>query len=122
MSHLPQAQIQTEILPTTMVSIVDTPITPRRNLDRASLLAGVNVHKRAILDLEIELVAACEHAAHQAAGRDVTLDDRETWDRAMWQRYLAEATRLEPIYGPRMKHHYQSIDRLTHLLTMPLAA
>ena len=122
MSHLPPARLQAKALSPTVLSVADVRHTPRHRLDRASLLAGVNSHKRAILDLEIEMVAACEHAALQGAGRDVTIEDRDTWDRAMWHRYLAEATRLEPVYGPRMKHHYQSVDRLNHLMTMPLAA
>jgi hypothetical protein len=45
------------------------------------------------------VVAACESAAARGAARSVRIDDRATWNRATWDRYLAEATRLEPDYS-----------------------
>ena len=67
------------------------------------------------------MVAACENAAARGAARTVRLDDRATWDRAMWQRYLDAAARLEPDYGPAMRRLYLEIDQLERLLALPLA-
>ena len=72
--------------------------------------------------LEAALVAACEQAAARGAAGRVRLADRETWDRAMWQRYLDAAARLEPGYGPRMRRLLREIDQLTRLIELPIAA
>ena len=42
------------------------------------------------------MAASCEAAAARGAPRAIRVDDRGTWDRAMWQRYLDAAARLEP--------------------------
>jgi hypothetical protein len=52
----------------------------------------------------------------------VRIDDRATWDRPTWQRYLDAATRLEPDYGPPMRRLLQEIDQLTRLIDLPIAA
>jgi hypothetical protein len=54
------------------------------------------------------------------ADRGVLIDDRETWGRAMWQRYLATATQIEPDIMPEMLRLLSEIDRLQRLLMLPM--
>ena len=54
-------------------------------------------------------------ANRRNAPRSVQVHDRETWDRAMWDRYLRAAAGLEPEYGPRLRRLYQEIDQLGRL-------
>ena len=93
-----------------------------RRLDRNGLRAGIARRRLALAGLEAGLVAACEKAALRGAPRAVRSDDRGTWDRATWQRYLAAAARFEPAYGPRMRRLLCEIDRLARLLDLPVVA
>lgn len=94
----------------------------RPHLDRDCLRAGIARRRQALAGLEAAMVAACEKAAARGAAGFVRIDDRETWDRAMWQRYLDAAARLEPDFGPRMRRLLQEIDQLTRLMALPVAA
>jgi hypothetical protein len=47
------------------------------------------------------------------------MDDRETWDRATWDRYLAAASRHEPDYMPRIRRLLGEIDNIEKLLALP---
>jgi len=96
--------------------------TTRRRLDRERLRAGIASRRQTLVELETAMVAACENAAARSAIRNVRLDDRATWDRTMWQRYLDAAARLEPEYGPSMRRLYQEIDQFERLVALPLAA
>ena len=49
-------------------------------------------------------------------------DDRASWDRGAWQRYLDAAVRLEAGYGPRMRRLREDIARLERLLDLSVAA
>jgi hypothetical protein len=49
-------------------------------------------------------------------------NDRESWDRATWNRYLAAATRLESTYGPRMRRLRREIEQLERLMTLLTAS
>ncbi len=103
------------------------PLTPgqpasARHLDRNHLVSGITSRRRRLADLEAAMAASCEAAAIRGAPRAIRVDDRGTWDRAMWQRYLDAAARLEPDYGPLMRRLLQEIDRLQRLLDLPLAA
>lgn len=92
------------------------PLTPPETaLDRAKLLTSVAEHRRQLAELEASLVAECEDAAVRGHRHRVDPQDRETWDRATWGRYLAAATRLEPRYGKRMVDLHRAIERLTRL-------
>lgn len=73
-------------------------------------------------ELEAEMIAACEAAA--TAGREpcVARADRDSWDRATWHRYLAAAMRLEPHYGPRMRHLRREIAQLERLAALGIGA
>ena len=92
------------------------------HLDRDRLRAGIARRRQALANLEAALVAACEQAAARGAAGFVRMDDRETWDHAMWQRYLNAAARLEPDFGPRMRRLLLEIDQLTRLMALPVAA
>jgi hypothetical protein len=92
------------------------------HLDRSHLATGITSRRRRLADLEAAMAASCEAAAVRGAPRVIRVDDRGTWDRAMWQRYLDAAARLEPDYGPLMRRLLQEIDRLQRLLDLPLAA
>ncbi len=99
------------------------PDSPKqRHLDKHHLAVGITARRRQLAELESELVAACEAAAAKQAPRAVRLDDRATWDKPMWHRYLAAAARLEPEYGPAMRRLFQEIDQLGRLAELPLAA
>jgi hypothetical protein len=93
-----------------------------RHLDRNHLVSGIVSRRGRLADLEAAITASCEAAAVRGAARAIRVDDRGTWDRAMWQRYLDAAARLEPDYGPLMRRLLQEIDRLQRLLDLPLAA
>ncbi len=93
-----------------------------RHLNRNHLVSGIASRSRHLADLEAAMAASCEAAAARGAPRGIRVDDRATWDRAMWQRYLDTAARLEPDYGPLMRRLLQEIDRLQRLLDLPLAA
>lgn len=96
--------------------------TPARHLDLHGLHSGVASRQQEITELEAQLVCACEAAAARNAANGVCIEDRETWDRAMWNRYLAAAAQLEPDYGPRMRRLYQEVDQLKRLAALPRAA
>ena len=97
------------------------PIAPTR-LDREVLRLGVALRREALARLEEEMVAACEAAAGLGDPRTCAPDDRASWDRGAWRRYLDEAARSESIHGPRMRRLRDEIARLERLLDLPVAA
>ena len=109
-------------MPSTALGLPPIPSEARRPLDRQRLNTGVVTRQKRLAEIEMEMVAACEHAAARGAASSVRIDDRGTWDRATWDRYLAAAARLEPDYGPRLRRLYQEIDQLNRLIALPLAA
>ena len=94
-------------------------VTPR--LDPEQIRYRIAQHRARLAELEGALVAACEAAAARHRASEVRVEDRATWDRPMWQRYLDAATVLEPEYGPRMRDLLRDIDRLERLLALPAA-
>jgi len=85
-------------------------------------LNGQIAHRRARLAaLEAEMITACEAATFGTRPRTSEALDREHWNRATWQRYLAAAMRLEAAYGPRMRRLHQKIGQLERLLSLPIA-
>lgn len=97
------------------------PVAPIR-LDREVLRLGVALRREALARLQEEMVAACEAAAGLGDPRTCAPDDRASWDRGAWRRYLDEATRRESIHGPRMRRLREDIARLERLLDPPVAA
>ena len=94
-----------------------SPVTPR--LDHDKIRNRIAQHRARLAELEGALVAACEAAAARHRASAVRVEDRATWDRPMWQRYLDAATVLEPEYGPQIRHLLRDIDRLERLLALP---
>ncbi len=79
------------------------PHATRGRLDRAGLCAGIARRRQTFADLEASLVIACEQAAARGAAPAVRIDDRATWDRPTWHRYLGShppGTRLRPAHAP----------------------
>ena len=93
-------------------------VTPR--LDREQIRDRIAQRRARLAKLEGALVAACEAAAARHRTSAVRVEERASWDRAMWQRYLDAATVLEPDYGPRMRDLLRDIDRLERLLALPV--
>ena len=94
---------------------------PSLGIDRPYLRAVIAARRAALGAIETEMVGKCEASAARSAPRSVRLDDRATWDRAMWSRYLSTATALEPDYMPRMLRLHAEVERLERLLLLPAA-
>lgn len=95
------------------------PSQPSLGIDHQHLRAIIAGRRATLSAIETEMVTYCEADAARAAPRSVRLDDRGTWDRAMWDRYLSAATRLEPDYMPRMLRLHRELGRLERLLLLP---
>jgi len=90
-------------------------------IDRLRIRDAIAMRRARIAIIETEWVTACERDAARGASHSVRLDDRETWDKAMWHRYLAAAAGCEGAYLPRLHRLYSEIARLERLLA-PLPA
>ena len=88
------------------------------SLDRSRLREAIAVRRQRLADL----VAACERAVAHGAGRQIRVDDRTTWDRAAWNRYVGTATRLEPDFMPEMLRLIREIERLERLAALPVTS
>jgi hypothetical protein len=97
------------------------PSRPPLGIDRQYLRDVIAERRAALCALEAEMVSKCEEAAARTAPRGVRLDDRATWDRAMWNRYISAAATLEPDYLPRILRLHAEVDRLERILLLPLA-
>jgi len=95
---------------------------PPTILSRQVLDWQIALRRVCLAELEAEMIAACEAAALGTCFQTGAVSDREHWDRATWQRYLAAAMRLEATYGPRMRRLHQEIGQLERLMTLPIAA
>ena len=93
------------------------PVFPQGNI-----LTAIAERRASLARLEEGYVAACEEAACRGAPAHVRREDRDTWDHAMWDRYMSAAAALEPTYGPRMRRLYEEIDRLGRVADIPRAA
>ena len=85
------------------------------SLDRNRLHEAIAVRRQRLAEREVDLVAACAKAVAHDAGRHIRLDDRTTWDRAAWNRYVGMATRLEPEFMPELLRLIRDIERLERL-------
>jgi hypothetical protein len=90
------------------------------SLDRSRLREAIAVRRQRLAECEADLVAACERAVAHGAGRHIRLDDRKTWDRAAWSRYVGTATQLEPEFMPEMLRLIRDIERLERLAALPV--
>lgn len=84
----------------------------------ALLTIQIEFRRMRLADLEAEMVTACEAAALGGRTQKGRISDREGWDRATWQRYLAAAMRLEATYGPPMRRLRREIGQLERLKTL----
>ena len=91
------------------------------SLDRGRLHEAIAIRRQRLAEREADLVAACERAVARGAGQHIRLDDRATWDRAAWNRYVKTATQLEPSFMPEMLRLIRDIERLERLATLPAA-
>jgi hypothetical protein len=91
-------------------------------LSRPVLEWQIALRRSSLGELEAEMIAACETAAIGARVTFAARADRDDWDRAMWHRYLAAAMRLEPHYGPRMRHLRRQIVQLERLAALGIGA
>ena len=91
-------------------------------LDRSRLREAIAVRRQRLAEREADLVAACERAVAHGAGRHIRVDDRATWDRAAWNRYVGTATRLEPDFMPEMLRLIREIERLERLAALPVTS
>ena len=64
-------------------------------------------------------VAASEAEAARSDSRSVRIDDRSTWDKATWDRYLAAALSMEPDFRPQIGRNVREIESLEKLLATP---
>ena len=97
------------------------PSQPSLGIDRQHLRAAIADRLATLSAIEMEMVGKCEEAAARAAPRHVRRDDRTTWDRSMWNRYLSAAAAMQPDHLPRMLQLYAEVGRLERLLLLPPA-
>jgi hypothetical protein len=100
------------------------PARPRtmQGFDRRRLRQAIMDKRAQLAALEMSMVAICEQDAARGLGHGVRIDDRDTWDKATWDRYLAAATCHEPEYMPAMFRILDEIERLKRLMSLPLAS
>jgi hypothetical protein len=91
------------------------------SLDRGRLREAIAVRRQRLAEREADLVAACEKAVAHGAARQIRVDDRATWDRAAWNRYVGTAMRLEPEFMPEILRLIGEIERLERLATISAA-
>lgn len=87
--------------------------------DRSRLRAALLDKRATIARLEAAWVAAAEADTTAGRARAIRMDNRETWDRATWVRYLAAASKHEPDYMPRIKRLLSQIASIEKLLALP---
>jgi hypothetical protein len=107
--------------PPARASLPSRPSQIAARLDRTALIAGIAQRRMQLAELEAALAAACEAEAARHRSPGVRVENRATWDRPMWNRYLAAAAGLEPEYGPRMRRLCAEIERLQRLSDLPAA-
>lgn len=100
---------------------IRTPFQRSLGIDGTRLRDAIAGRRARIAAIETAMVAACERVATRTASASVRLDDRDTWDKVMWGRYLTAAAAVEPDYLPEMLRLYSEVERLERLLALPMA-
>jgi hypothetical protein len=93
------------------LSLRSTPIA----VDPRRILSAIQDKRAEVANLEADWAAASERAAARSLGGLGRLGDRETWDRATWNRYLAAAAEGQDLYLPRLRRLYAEVDCLERL-------
>lgn len=101
-------------VPSQSLGSAPTALDPRR------ILTAIQDKRAEIAALEADWAAASERAAARSLGGVGRLGNRDTWDRATWNRYLAAAADSQDLYLPRLRRLYAEVDRLERLQN-PLA-
>ena len=96
--------------------------TPPLLGNRQRLRDALATKRAAVASLEAAWVAAAEADIARNASRDVRIDDRSTWDKTTWSRYLVAASAHEPDFKPWIMRLLREIDSVEKLLDMPGAA
>ncbi|MBV8914131.1 MAG: hypothetical protein JOZ05_13965 [Acetobacteraceae bacterium] len=89
--------------------------------ERAPLRTAIAAKRAHIAQLEAAWVAAAEAELARHPRHGIRIDDRATWDRETWTRYLAAAEACEPEFKPRIKRLLDEIGATAHLLAAPVA-
>jgi hypothetical protein len=87
--------------------------------NRTALREAVTAKRAQMAAIEAAWVAAAEIDMARHLGHGVRADDRSTWDRATWSRYLAAAEAHEPDFKPRIRRLLTEIESLERLLASP---
>ena len=94
---------------------------PPARLNRQALDMQIARRRVRLVELEAEMIAACDAAAFGSRTSPNTGFGREHRDRTTWRRYLAAAMRLEATYGPRMRRLRREIGQIERLMTLLVA-
>ncbi len=89
--------------------------------NRTALRDALAAKRATMAALEAEWVSASETDLRRNATGRIRIDDRGTWDKITWDRYLTAATAHEPDYKPRIMRLLREISSLEALLQMPAA-
>ena len=87
--------------------------------DRGRLRSALLDKRATIARLEAAWVAAAEADATAGRARAVRMDNRNSWDRATWDRTLAAASQREPEFMPRIKRLLGELASIEKLLALP---
>lgn len=87
--------------------------------NRTRLRDALAQKRAAVAALEARWVTASERDAARETNRHVRMDNRSTWDKATWSRYLAAAAAHEPDFMPQIARLLREIDSIETLLAMP---
>lgn len=87
--------------------------------NRAPLHRAITAKRAIIAQLEAAWIAAAEADVARHLRHGVRIEDRGTWDRETWTRYLAAAEAWEPAFKPRIRRLLCETDNLERLLTSP---
>ena len=119
MTHLSPAATMPHTPPPASTSSAASPTFAALLGDRSRLRSALLDKRSTIASLETAWVAAAETDAAVGRARAVRMDDRDTWDRATWDRYLAAASKHEPDYMPRITRLLGEIANIERLLALP---
>jgi hypothetical protein len=115
MTHLSPANAVRLVLPT--VSDADSSVSPLIG-NHHSPEAALSRKRAQVAQLESAWVAAAEAEVARHLSHGARVDDRATWDKTMWDRYLAAATAQEPNFKAHIMHLLDEIGSLERLLAV----